>query len=285
MIVSAYCPSHISGYFRRISGQDRSATGSTGAGIVIDPGIAVTVSPATRTTVSIRQNMGRGKIRQVSDRSPPLESALRRVGVDARVITECTLPVGAGFGLSASALMATLTAVNRLADLGMGTHEIAEIAHETEVEHRTGLGDVAACQGGGRVIRTGAGIDGEIHRYYDISGPICAVSFGPIHTPSVISSIEQMARVEQAYPAIVPATVEEFFQASGAFAQKSGLVTPEVMRVLKTCAAEGVPCGMTMLGNGVFAIGEKAYSVLRPFGQVFQCQMATEGARITKVIP
>lgn len=285
MIVSAYCPSHISGYFRRISGQDRAATGSTGAGIVIDPGIAVTVSPATRTTISIRQKLGRGRIQQVSDRSPPLESALRLTGVDARVITECTLPVGAGFGLSASALLATLTAVNHLADLGMGPREIAEIAHETEVEHRTGLGDVAACQGGGRVIRAGAGIDGEIHRYQDISGPICAVSFGPIHTPSVIGSAAQMARVDAAYPATVPATVEEFFQASRSFAQKSGLVTPQVMRVLEACCAEGVLCGMTMLGNGVFACGERAHSVLHPFGHVFQCRMATEGARITGVNP
>jgi pantoate kinase len=285
MIVSAYCPSHISGYFRRMGGKDRSVTGSTGAGIVIDPGIAVTVSPATRTTVSIHQNMGRGRIRQIADRSPPLESALCRVGVDARVITTCTLPVGAGFGLSASALIATLTAINHLEDLGMGPHEIAKIAHETEVEHRTGLGDVAACQGGGRVVRAGAGIDGDIHRYHDISGPISAVSFGPIHTPSVISSAAQMARVEEAYPVLTPTTVDEFFQASRAFALKSGLVTPEIMRVLNACAAEGVLCGMTMLGNGVFAYGKKARSVLRPFGHVFQCRMATEGARIIGVNP
>jgi pantoate kinase len=64
------------------------------------------------------------------------------------------------------------------------------------------------------VIRAGAGIDGEIHRYQDISGPICAVSFGPIHTPSVIGSAAQMARVDAAYPATVPGNRGRVFPAS-----------------------------------------------------------------------
>ena len=83
----------------------------------------------------------------------------------------------------------------------MDPHEIARIAHETEVEHRTGLGDVAACQAGGRVVRTGAGIDGRIERLFDLPEPVYAISFGPISTPSVLSSPEQMERVAQAFPA------------------------------------------------------------------------------------
>jgi pantoate kinase len=280
MNITASCPGHISGYFKRVTGPEPGATGSIGAGIVINPGVAVTVSPARRTSVSIRQRPEGGSVHQLADRSPPLESALRRVGIDATIITECRLPIGAGFGLSAAALLATLTAVNRLADLGMDPHEIALIAHETEVKHRTGLGDVAACQAGGRVIRSGAGIDGEIHRYHDIPDVICAVSFGPIPTPSVLGSTAQMDRVARAFPLKEPATVEEFFPASQGFAYKSGLVTPEVEQVLRACAAEGVCASMTMLGNGVFAYGAKAHAVLRQFGNVYQCRMATTGARI-----
>ena len=283
--VTACCPGHISGYFKRVAGKTPGATGSIGAGIVINPGVTVTVSAASRTTVSILNRPVHGRLRQVADVSPPISSALARVGVDAVVITECSLPIGAGFGLSAAALLATLTAVNRLSDLGMEPHDIARIAHETEVEHRTGLGDVSACQSGGRVVRTGAGIDGEIRRSFDLPGPVCAVSFGPIPTPSVLGSPSQMDRVARAFPDHEPADAAEFFSACRAFATKSGLVTPEVERVLRTCAAEDIPASMTMLGNGVFAYGEKAHAILRPFGEVYRCEVARNGPRIIVETP
>ena len=77
---------------------------------------------------------------------------MEHLNLTASVVTECTLPIGAGFGLSAAALLATLTALNHLFDRGMNAEEIAQYAHAAEVTHQTGLGDVAACQGGGRVV-------------------------------------------------------------------------------------------------------------------------------------
>ncbi|NMB77514.1 MAG: GHMP kinase [Methanomicrobiales archaeon] len=284
MIVIASCPGHISGYFRRVSVPGNGVRGSTGAGIVIDPGVMVTVTRADRTAVSIRKRTSRRSV-QIADRSPPIESALRTIGATAQVVTECHLPIGAGFGLSAAALLATLTAVNRLEGLGLEPHEIARVAHETEVAHRTGLGDVSACQAGGRVVRRSAGIDGEILRFSDMPGPIHTVSFGPISTPSVLGSNEQMERVQRAFPENEPRSAEEFFRISRTFAEKSGLVTPEVERVLTACAAEGIPASMTMLGNGVFAYGARAHAVLRQFGEVSTCTMARHGARIIEVLP
>jgi pantoate kinase len=283
--VTATCPGHISGYFKRVAGKTPGATGSIGAGIVISPGVTVTVSPASRTTVSILDRSCHGRLRQFADCSPPIASALARIGVDICVVTESSLPVGAGFGLSAAALLATLTAVNRLCGLGVSEHDIARIAHETEVEHRTGLGDVSACQAGGRVVRDGAGIDGVIRRSFDLPGPVCAVSFGPIHTPSVLGSPLQMERVARAFPDRRPENAAEFFAACRSFAGRSGLVTPDVERVLRACAAESVPAGMTMLGNGVFAYGEKAHAVLRPFGEVYTCEVARHGPRVTGETP
>jgi len=283
MKITACCPGHISGYFKRVSVPGPEASGSIGAGMVIDPGVTVTVISSPRTSINIFQKNPGGRMRLVADRSPPLESALFKLGINAKINTECTLPVGSGFGLSAAALLASLTAVNRLYDLCLSPHDIARIAHETEVQHRTGLGDVAACQGGGRVVRNGGGIDAEILRSYDLDSEIFAVSFGPIHTPSVLGSATQMDCVSRAFPKKEPATVQEFFLQSREFAYRSGLVTPEVGRVLCACEAEGVDAAMTMLGNGVFACGAKAHAVLRQFGTVFRCRMATTGARVTGV--
>jgi len=276
--VIAFCPGHISGYFRRIEGDTIATTGSIGAGLVISEGVTVTAEPSERTSVIIHQ---RGRA-VTGNGSPLLVDALERLDVTASIITECILPIGAGFGLSAAALLATLTAVNRLYDLGMDREGIAQYAHLAEVEHRTGLGDVAACQGGGRVTRYGPGIHGFIDRRFDMPGPLYAVSFGPIHTPSVLGSPEQMERVSSAFPKTTPADAKDFFRLSRDFARLSGLMTVEVREVIGLCDAAGVPSGMTMLGNGVFAFGGKARDVLLPFSPVFEFHIADDGARILK---
>jgi pantoate kinase len=282
--VIAFCPGHISGYFRRVEGDSVSATGSIGAGIVISEGVTATVTPADFPSVSVIRTEGSGE-RVVLRSSPPLEYVLEQLGVTVSVSTACHLPIGAGFGLSAAALLATLTAVNRCCTLEMTPHNIAALAHEAEVIHRTGLGDVAACQGGGRVVRSGPGIDGAITRTFDLPGPLYAVSFGPIPTPTVLGSQEQMERVAAAFPPDPPKDAEEFFRFSQRFAEESGLLTREAGAVIRRCADNGVPAGMTMLGNGVFAYGQGARDILSASGTVYSFRVAAEGARVIGVRP
>jgi pantoate kinase len=278
--VTAFCPGHISGYFRRIEGESVSATGSIGAGIVISEGVTAMVSPAKATSVSVNCRDKSGNPVRYSRTSPPLEYILKKLGVTDSVTTECRLPIGAGFGLSAAALLATLTAVNQNDELDLTPHAIAALAHEAEVVHRTGLGDVAACQRGGRVVRSGPGIDGTITRSFDLPEPLYAVSFGPISTPSVLGSREQMERVAAAFPSDFPEDAEDFFRISRQFAETSGLLTQEAGAVIRLCYDHNVPASMTMLGNGVFAYGHKAQEILSAFGTVYTFTVAREGARI-----
>jgi len=278
--VTAFCPGHISGYFRRIEGESVAATGSIGAGIVISEGVTATVTPADSTAVSVNRMDNSGNSVHRITTSPPLEYVLNKLGVTAAVTTVCRLPIGAGFGLSAAALLATLTAVNQSHTLGLTPHDIACLAHEAEVIHRTGLGDVAACQGGGRVVRNGPGIDAPITRTFDLPEPLYAVSFGSISTPSVLGSREQMGRVAAAFPPKKPENAEDFFRFSRQFAEKSGLLTREAGPVIRQCTDTHVPASMTMLGNGVFAYGKKARVILSAFGNVYSFTVARAGARI-----
>jgi pantoate kinase len=62
------------------------------------------------------------------------------------------------FGCSAAALLSSITALSELFSLELQRHEIAALAHEAELVHRTGLGDVAASQGGGLACRKGPGM-------------------------------------------------------------------------------------------------------------------------------
>ena len=283
--VVAFCPGHISGYFKKIVGDTITTTGSIGAGIVISEGVTATVKPSDRISICIRRKISPKTSFEVSSGSPLLEHVLEHLNLTASVVTECTLPIGAGFGLSAAALLATLTALNHLFDRGMNAEEIAQCAHAAEVTHRTGLGDVAACQGGGRVVRSGPGIHGLIERRYDMPEPLYAVSFGPIHTPTVLGSSAQMELASSAFPKTTPGNVEDFFLLSRLFAQQSGLMTPEAQNVIRKCDAAGIPSSMTMLGNGVFAYGRKAREILLTSGLVYEFHVSATGAHIVEDLP
>ncbi|MCC7565398.1 MAG: GHMP kinase [Methanomicrobiaceae archaeon] len=275
----AFSPGHISGYFRQIEGSDPGTTGSVGAGIVIEEGVLARAVPAAEAGVTVRRLDAAGGIADSFFGSPPVEYALARLQVAAAITTECRLPIGAGFGLSAAALLASITAVDRLFALGMGEEEIAALAHEAEVVHRTGLGDVAACRGGGLACRRGAGVRAGIVRQYP-GERVYAVSMGALSTAAVLSSKAAMARISAAFPDRCPDDLMDFMLLSRQFADSSGLVTPQIAEVLAACDAAGVPASMTMLGNGVFACGEGAAGLLSAYGEVYELGIARAGVRL-----
>ena len=273
----AFCPGHISGYFRKVPGRTPAETGSIGAGIVIDEGVKATARASDRVSVRVQRLGSQGEIINEYAGSEPIEYIIRRLGLSAEVRTTCRLPLSSGFGLSAAALLASLTALDTLFELGLDRKEIAALAHEAEIAHQSGLGDVAALQGGGVVCRSAPGTDAPITRMRGNPGPIVVVNFGPLVTSDVITSEAQMERVTTAYPLRSPEDIRDFFVQTRGFAEKSGLVTDEVARVFDACDRAGVPAGMTMLGNGVFAYGNEAKEVLSEFGEVYVMNIAERG--------
>ena len=119
--VRAFCPGHISGYFKPVLTGDPATTGSLGAGVVIDEGVTVIATPDRSPEVRIVRKDLHGTILESRDGSAPVESLMEKMGVESRIVTECHLPIGAGFGLSAAALMASALALNVLHDLGLST--------------------------------------------------------------------------------------------------------------------------------------------------------------------
>ncbi|MDD1706416.1 MAG: GHMP kinase, partial [Methanoregulaceae archaeon] len=241
--------------------------------------------PSDTTSVIAKRVGEDGTVREIFRDSPPLSYLARRLGVSVRLETECRLPIGAGFGLSAAALMASAVCINVLFNLGMVKAACAELAHEAEIIHRTGLGDVAACQGGGRDFRMGPGIGAEIRRFHDLDEPLYALNFGPLHSPDILGSSHALQLISAAYPEEYPGSPEDFFRLSLAFAEKSGLLSPPLHELLIRCRSEGIPASMTMLGNGIFAMGEGARDFLDSYGEVLELHVASEGVRIMEVIP
>lgn len=281
---TAFSPGHLSGYFRPVYGTDPAQTGSLGAGIVIQEGVTSTIWPSDKTEISVeRLDPVSGCMVETVPASPPIHYLLERMGVTGTVRTECCLPIGAGFGLSAAALLSTATAASALFGLSLAPAECAALAHEAEIVHRTGLGDVAACMGGGRDCRKGPGIRAEIERTFDIREPLCAVIFGPLPSPEVLGSPEAMARVIRAFPGRCPVDARDFFSLSRRFAVESGLATPQVVEALSTCDEKGVPATMTMLGNGVFAYGDEAFPLLTCLGEALVLHPADAGVHLLEV--
>jgi pantoate kinase len=276
----AFCPGHISGYFKPVRGDTLRKTGSTGAGIVISEGVTVLVEPAPFTRVEITQVDQQGSVIERLPGSPPVEFLMETLGVSAKVSTRCHLPISAGFGLSAAALTASAIAANHAFALGYTMAECSSFAHEAEILHKTGLGDIAACQGGGVDCRKGPGIAAAITRLHGPFPPVYAATFGPLPSPGILGDPGIMERVTLAFPGTCPASIEELVILSRAFAEKSGLITPDVRQALDICDTAGVLASMTMLGNGIFAIGKNAEHVLTGFSQVFTLHVATRGPRL-----
>jgi len=279
----AFTPGHISGYFCRVETGDPLTTGSMGAGLVIEQGVAARIRPADRTTVRVRSTDGSGRVVAETSGSPVVEDAMGVLGVRAAVTTESPLPSGCGFGCSAAAILSSITAADACFGLGLDRAEIARYAHRIEIAHRTGLGDVAAAMGGGLECRREAGIAARVDRHFPPDTPLAAVALSPLSTADILASGFRMERIQAAHPGRCPRDLVDFFDISRTFAEQSGLVTPAVRRVLRSCDRAGIPATMVMLGEGVVAAGPDAAAVLELFGTVHSLNLAREGPRLLEV--
>ena len=262
-----FAPGHISGYFKRIDGDSVPTTGSLGAGIVIDKGVTVRMQEADKINIKIGDGTADDWL---------IREVLTSLGVKADVRVTVGMPMGAGFGMSAAGLLAAYHAANCVFSLGLSAEEISKKAHAVEVAFGTGLGDAAAASGGGLVVRTRPGIAGVKLRLYP-KDELWAVTFGSISTHDVITSEEKMHQVAAAFPGKEPATLAEFMENSASFTEKSGLLPPNLLPVLAACKEAGVPASMTMLGNGVFAVGSAAEKILQKFGEPVRLHVSSSG--------
>jgi len=277
--VTTFCPGHISGYFLPMLHDDLACSGSIGAGLVISEGVRVSAMQSPQSSVKIFHTDRYGIPTFISESSPIIEELLTEMHVTATIETYCHLPMGSGYGMSAAALLGTVHALNILYRCNLSPEVCARIAHRIEVKHRSGLGDIAACQGGGFVVRRSPGPGGLIIRRMD-DRPIYALTIRPLKTSLVLSSPECIDSVFRAFPVRIPTTLDEIMILSREFAEKSGLISDDIRPILAACDEEGVPASMTMLGCGVFALGSEAKAVLKQFGEVYTLRIAAGGPRV-----
>ena len=290
--VTAWSPGHISGFFSPILSENPQKTGSIGAGIAIKQGVTVTVTPSQHTSIHIISRTNTGTTHEQWPQTSPLTDLLNHLHISTplNITTKCTLPLSSGFGLSAASLLALAHAVRTYFQLPLSDLACAQAAHEIEVRNRTGFGDIAGSMRGGIIYRSTPGIEGGItgHKiHHSAQDQITTLILGPLQSHTILTSDIALNRIKDAFPTQKPYTITEFFELSSLFAKQSGLITPAVAHILKAAEKAHVYASMTMLGEGVFALGKEGQGFLSAHAKdqnsIFPCDIAHRGPHILSI--
>ncbi|TLZ57425.1 MAG: hypothetical protein E6K15_03095 [Methanobacteriota archaeon] len=283
----AFCPGHATAFFEVHEDPNPRAKGSRGAGLSLSLGVRTVarVRDATRSSVDIIVNERRQKA-EVTRRV--VEKLTGSRSLEIKILSETPLPVSQGFGVSAAAALSTALALNEALGGGLPRDELVAIAHETEVECGTGLGDVVPASLGGMDLRwkPGAPAYGEV-RSIPVQADLLLAVMGPeIPTKSVLRDPAKVAAINRVGGTLVDEfsrspTLERLFDLGNRFAEDTGLANRSILEVIHASRMFG-RATMAMLGNSLFATGnsEQLATLYRKFGTLQRCEVDNEGARI-----
>ena len=265
-MATAFCPAHITGFFKaELDKEDSKQLGSLGAGFSIQKGVKTTVTVRKRTKhdisdFAIKVNGFESGDMRVS------ELVLSRFSVKGKFIDvthNIDVPVGYGFGCSAAVALSLSIALNDALDCKLTKIQVAQIAHDIEIECRTGLGDVLASYHGGFEVRVKPGAPG-IGRVKKINSKekrdVIIICFNPISTKKFlkekISSINGLGG-KMVKKLIDSNDTEEFQDMSLKFAKYVNVITPKMKQVINLLHKNGIKCGVALFGETVFSLVTK----------------------------
>ena len=296
MMATAFCPAHITGFFKaELDKEDSKQLGSLGAGFSIQKGV--------KTTVTIR-NKTKHDISNFAIKVNGFESGDMRVSglvlskfstkekfVD--ITHEIDVPVGYGFGCSAAVALSLSIALNDALECKLSKIEVAQIAHNVEIECKTGLGDVLASYHGGFEVRVKPGAPGigEVKKMnLKEKRDVIIICFNPISTKKFLS--ERISSINGLGGKMVNKLIEsndteEFQDMSVEFAKYVNVVTPKMNKVINLLHKNGIKCGVALFGETIFSLVTKnernrVKEILKQFndGLVITSKIDNSGARL-----
>ncbi|MDC0203804.1 GHMP kinase [Candidatus Nitrosopelagicus sp.] len=296
MMATAFCPAHITGFFKaELDKEDSKQLGSLGAGFSIQKGVKTTVTVREKTKhdisdFAIKVNGFESGDMRVS------ELVLSRFSVKGKFIDvthDIDVPVGYGFGCSAAVALSLSIALNDALDYKLTKIQVAQIAHDIEIECRTGLGDVLASYHGGFEVRVKPGAPG-IGQVKKINSKekrdVIIICFNPISTKKFlkekISSINGLGG-KMVKKLIESNDTEEFQDMSIKFAKYVNVVTPKMNQVINLLHKNRIKCGVALFGETVFSLvtkdeKNKVKELLKQFddGLIITSKIDNSGARL-----
>jgi len=282
----AFSPAGISSFFQICDSEpdgtpitDPERIGSRGGGFALKRGVL--------TEVEVEESEEKKVEVFINGRPAPEAETTRRVIEMLLKKTDChyrvkvshkvDVPVGAGFGTSAAGALGTVMALSRALGTSLTFSQIGRLAHIAEVECRTGLGTVSGLLYGGCVLVKKPGVpdSGSIDRipvppgYYIVAGV-----FQPRMTREFLEKADReiINRVgaETLIRILEEPSLENFMRRSREFAEKTGLATERVVRLMDASQDAGaLGAAQNMLGEAVHALvpRDRLEPVLEAFGK------------------
>lgn len=279
----AFCPGHITCFFHPVRTGDLITTGSRGVGIKLAQGTYVTMEERSDDRLVITMD-------GTSAECPVTELAVRGIsdrGFD--IIIENDLPVGQGFGMSASGAIASALCAAEFEERPEDDAFIA--AHGADIRGGGGLGDVSAIMGRCHFpVRAKAGLP-PYGRVIDpgLKGMDITVMVldGPLDTGSTLSDPDVADKLARYGSECVDSFMDDpseasLFSLSKRFSKDMGLETESMKDALSKLRTEG-NAGMCMLGHSIFT-DLKIGKVRELLGDVsaYQCSSTDSMPRIIR---
>ena len=295
-MATAFCPAHITGFFKaELDNDDSKQLGSLGAGFSIQKGVRTTVTIRERTKHDISNFVIKVNGFESGDMrvSELVLSKFPAEGKFIDVTHEIEVPVGYGFGCSAAVALSLSFALNDALGSQLSKIQVAQIAHDVEIECKTGLGDVLASYHGGFEVRVKPGAPGigEIKKINSKEKrDVVIICFNPISTKKFlkekISSINGLGG-KMVTKLIENKDVEEFQDMSLKFAKYVDVVTPKMNKVINLLHRNGIKCGIALFGETIFSLvtnneQQKVKEILKQFddGLIISSKIDNSGARL-----
>jgi pantoate kinase len=301
MKATAFCPAHITGFFKAYlennNQKNSEELGSMGAGFSIKEGVTTHVDILPR--VDKNSNFKITTTGYQSDKTDVSEYVLNEFlklgnfeNMFFNIQHEITVPVGYGLGSSSAVALSLSYALDHVLKTKLDQTTIGQIAHNAEINCKTGLGDVLASYHGGFEIRVKPGAPGigkvEKINMEDIS--IIMICFSPISTNKFIK--ERLSQINGLGGKMVNELLEsknyEHFQdMSLEFAKYVQVMTLRMENLIEELSSNGIKCGVALFGETVFTMipKEKEKQVLQilekyPEGIIIRSKLDDHGARL-----
>jgi pantoate kinase len=300
MEATAFCPAHVTGFFKAYLNDNQNNLenlGSMGAGFSIKQGVTTKVKIESKNNQKSNFKITtKGYQSDKTDISEFILNEFLKLGKFSNkffnIEHDISIPVGYGLGSSAAVALSLSFALDQALETKLDKIAIGKIAHNAELNCKTGLGDVLASFHGGFEIRVKPGAPGigRVEKILTEEISIIMICFSPISTNKFIK--ERLSQINGLGGKMVNKLMEsknyEHFQdMSLEFANYIDVMTPKMQKLVNELSENNIKCGVALFGETIFSMipkkdENKILEILKkyPEGVVIKSELDNVGARV-----
>ena len=300
MEATAFCPAHITGFFKAYLDDSQNSLenfGSTGAGFSIKQGVTTRVKVDTKDNQESNFRItAKGYQSDKTDVSEFVLNEFLKLGKFSNKFFDIehniSIPVGYGLGSSGAVALSLSFALDQALETKLDKTTIGQIAHNAEVNCKTGLGDVLASFHGGFEIRVKPGAPGIgcVEKIFTNEISVIMICFSPISTNKFIK--ERLSQINGLGGKMVNRLLESknykhFQDMSLEFAKFVNVITPRMQKLVNELSKNNIKCGIAFFGETVFSMipkedEDRVLEILQKYsdGIVIKSELDNNGARV-----